>query len=342
MTIGSITRVFEISIARFLIGKSQKNASALCATIAAAALLNPTVAWGQTFPNKPFRFIVPYSAGAAPDTLTRAFSQELTKATGQSVIIENKVGADGVIAFDFVANQMPADGYTLLLAAGAGLATLPLTAKNLRFDPLKDLPPVVGLVEGKYIFSIPALLPYKSFNELIAYVRANPGKTNYGSSNSTIRLQSEALFRGLGLSVVHVPYRASSNYLIGIANNEVQMGFTSEGSILGIGARARILGVTGETRSTHFPDAPTFAELGLPEIRGLTYWANVRAGTPKPIFDRLETLITQAMRTPEMRAVSQKLGLDPVALPSAVAAKRLLDEARVFANVAKQIGLQPE
>lgn len=302
----------------------------------------PHAALAQDFPNKPVRIVLPYGPGQAPDTLTRAVAQELNKATGQTFFIDNKTGADGVVAFEYVANQLPADGYTMVVAATSGLATLALTTKGLRFDPTRDLPPLVNMVEGKYAFAVPASLPYKTFNELVAFIKANPGKTNYGSSNSTIHLQSEALMRALGLNVVYVPYRASNNYLQAIATAEVQMGFTSEGSILNLGQRARVLAVTGATRSTKFPDAQTFVELNLPDIRGLSYMINLRNGTPKPLFDRLESLVLAAMRTPDVRAAAAKLGLDPVAHPAAVAAKQLADEARVYGQVARQINLQPE
>jgi len=312
------------------------------AILGALFCLAGSPAAAQDFPGRPVRIVVPYGPGQAPDTLTRSLAQELNKATGQAFVVDNRTGADGVVAFEFVANQAPADGYTMVVAANTGLATLALTTKGLRFDPTRDLPPLVSMVEGKYAFSVPSSLPYKTFNELVAYVRANPGKTNYGSSNSTIHLQSEALMRGLGLSVVYVPYRQSNNYLQAIATNEVQMGFTSEGSILNLGQRARVLAVTGSTRSTKFPDAQTFAELGLPDIRGLSYTINARLGTPKPLFDRLEALVLAAMATPEVKATSAKLGLDPVAHPAAVSARLLAEESRIFSQVAKQIGLQAE
>ena len=298
-------------------------------------------AFAQDFPNKPIRFVVPYGAGQTPDTIARSLARELNRLTGQTVFVENKVGADGVIAFDYVINQLPADGYTIVMTAISGLATLPVTAKGLRFDPVKDLPPLVVVVEGKYIFAIPASLPFKTFNELVAQARANPGKMNYGTSNSTNHLQTEAILNTLGLNVVHVPYRASNNYVLALGTAEVQMGLMSEGAVLTLGPRARVVAVTGDKRSTNFPEAATFAELGLPEVRGLSYSVNVRAGTPKAIFDRLESLITQAMQSEEIRSQATKLGLVPMSLPSVAAAKRVVDESVVYANVAKKIGLQP-
>lgn len=307
-----------------------------------ALTLSAPIAQAQDFPNRAIRFVVPYAAGATLDTIGRVVGQELSRISGQSVVVENKPGADAIIGFEYVARQVPADGYTITMAAVSGLATLPLTVKNLRFDPLKDLPPLVGLVEGKYVLAIPAALPHKNFKEFVDYAKANPGKLNYGASSTTVRLQTEALKRALGLDIVYVPYKSGATYLQAIAGGEIQLGFAAEGSIRGLGARARAVAVTGDKRTSSFPDAPTFAELGLPTIQGVSYSVNVRAGTPKPIADKLEAMIIQAMRTPGVQAQMQKMGLDPVAHPSNVAAERLASEHKLFAGVAKAAGIQPE
>ncbi len=310
--------------------------------MAALTTLMCTVGQAQEYPAKAIRFIVPYAAGATHDTISRSVGNELSKIIGQSVVIENKVGADGIIGFDYVARQAPADGYTIAIAAVSGLATLSLTTKNLQFDPIKDLPPVVLLAEGKYVLAAPASLPQKNFKDLVTYIKANPGKMNYGSSNSTVRLLAEVMTRGLGLNVVHVPYRSASNYLIGIATNEVQMGFTSESSVKSMAGKGRALAVKGQQRSKDFPDAPTFTELGLPNIMGLSFSINVRAGTPKPVFDKLQAVVIRSMQAPEVKAQMMKMGLDPVAQPAEVALQRLTEEHKLFSGVVKQAGIQPE
>jgi tripartite-type tricarboxylate transporter receptor subunit TctC len=129
---------------------------------------------------------------------------------GQPVVVENKPGADAIIGFEYVARQLPADGYTLVIAAVSGLATLKLTSKDLRFDPLRDLPPLTDMVEGKYVFGSSSGQPWKSFAEFVSYAKAHPGKLNYGASSTTVRMQTDALMRDLGLDTVYVPYRSGA------------------------------------------------------------------------------------------------------------------------------------
>lgn len=307
-----------------------------------AGMLASSAGHAQEFPNKPIRFIVPYAAGATLDNVARVVGQEMSKILAQPVVIENKPGADAIIGFEYVAKQAPADGYTIMIAAVSGLATLPLTVANLRFDPLKDLPPLVGMVEGKYILSVPGQLPAKNFSELVALAKASPGKLNFGASSTTVRLQTEALLRELGINVVYVPYRSGAQYIQAIASGEIQMGFMAEGSAMSIAQRARALAVTGSQRSDNFRDVPTFNELGLPSIRGVSYSLNVRAGTPKAAADKIQAAAIQALRQPEVKAQLAKMGLDAVAQGPEEAARRLADEARVFADVARRAGITPQ
>ena len=304
-------------------------------------LLAASRAGAQDFPNKPVHFIVPYGAGATLDIVARVVGQEMAKSLAQPVVVENKPGADAIIGFEYVAKQVPADGYTIMIAAVSGLATLPLTVKALRFDPLADLPPVLGMVEGRYILTASTKLPVKTFTEFVAYAKANPGKLNFGASSTTVRLQTEALLRELGINVVYVPYKSGPTYIQAIESGEIQLGFVAEGSAMSMGERARILAVTGYKRSENFRDVPTFVELGLPGIRGVSYSLNMRVGTPKTAIDRIQAAAAQALAQPDVKAQLLKMGLDPVAQPADAAARRLAEEARAFGDVARKAGIQP-
>ena len=301
-----------------------------------------TSALAQNFPNKQIHFVVPYGAGATLDNVAPLVGQEISKTLAQPVVVENKTGADGIIGFEYVAKQAPADGYTICIAAVSGLATLPLTVKGLRFDPLKDLPPLVGMVEGKYILTVPNTLPAKNFAEFVALAKASPGKLNYGASSTTVRLQSEALLAALGIDVVYVPYKSGPQYIQAIAAGEIQMGFVAEGSAMSIANRARAIAVTGPQRTSNFPGVPTFDEVKLTSIRGVAYSLNVRAGTPKAAADRLQAAVQQALALPEVKDKLAKMGLDAVAQGPEAAAQRLADEARTFAAVAAKAGVKPE
>ena len=312
----------------------------LIAGIASVTLADSAVA--QTFPVKPVKIVVPSAPGAAADILARAIAPDMSQFLGQSVFVENRTGAGSLIGFEYVARQVPADGHTGIIAAVTGLAILPLTVKDLRFDALKDLPPVIGLVEARLIFGSPAKVPWKSLGEMVTYARANPGKLNHGGSNATVRFWNDALIRGLGIDVVYIPYKESSAYFQALATGEIQMGFVAESSAITLGEKFRVLAATGERRSAASRDVPTLAELGHPRIRGVSYSLNVPAGTPKPAFEKLHAAASRALQQQDVKVRLEKLRMEIDGGPTEAAAKRLAEEAAVLAEVAKASGVQPE
>lgn len=309
--------------------------AALCVFAAGAAL-------SQEFPSKPVRMVVPNTPGTLYDSIARILSPDMSRALGQPVVVEYKPGAGNMIGYEYVAKQVPADGYTVLMGTTSTTAILPLTAKNIRFDPLKDLPPIIGLVEGRLFFGSPAQLPWKTLNEMIAYAKANPGKLNYGSSAPNTRLATEAFTRSVGLNVVHVPYSAAAAYYLALVSGDVQMGFVNEATTASFGPKFRVIAVTGDQRVAQYPEAPTFTELGYPQIRSLGFVLHAPVGVPKPALDKLYAAAYQALQQPESKAQYAKLKLEVLAQSPEVAAKNLVEEARLFADIAKKIGLQPE
>lgn len=316
-------------------------ARGLCA-LALVALVAATTAAAQTYPAGLIRLVVPNSPGSVQDVVARILAPEMAKSLGQPIVVDNKAGGRGLIGLDYVAKQMPPDGYTLLSVTAANLATLPVTVKDLGFDPLRDLPPVAGLVETRFAFGSAAKEPWKSFRELVAHAKAHPGKLNYGSPAPAVRLPTEAILHGAGIDVVLVPYAGAGPYFQALVAGEVQMGLINEPQAISFGDRFRVLAVTGERRSESFRDVPTFAELGYPQIRGLYYSFNVRAGTPKAIVDRLHAAASQALAQPEVKARFVKLQMEVLNEPPDAAVRRLADEARLFAGIAKTIGFQPD
>lgn len=315
--------------------------AALAAFAAAAALAAGATA-AQDFPVKPVRIIVNNNPGVTPDIVARVLAPELSRQLGQSVIVENRSGADGRIGYEYVAKQAAPDGYTLALASASQLAILPWITKDLRFEPMKDLPPVVGLVKSRYVFAASARQPWKSFNEMVAFAKANPGKLNYGSSGVTTRFATEAVIRSLGLKIALIPYRAGSAYQQALVANEVQVGMLTESSALAQGDKVRPLAVTGEPRAAAFPNVPTFAELGHPRVPGTTYELNVPLGTPKSAVDKLYAAAAQALRQPEVKAHLTKIGMEVLGETPEAAGKRYAEEARLFAEIARDIGVKPE
>jgi len=311
------------------------------ALLLTTACLFQGLAQAQEFPTRPLRLIVPTSPGTGPDVLARVMGPAMGKLLGQTVITENKAGADSIIAYEYVSKIAPPDGYTIAVVNVSNLAILPLVTKGMRFDALKDLPPLIGVAKGRWIFGSSAKSPWNNFNGLVAHIRANPGKTSYGTPASTIKLLTEVLLQELKLDVTRIDYSAAASYFLGLAGGDVQMGFIAEGVANSLGERFRVLAVTGDKRAEGFPNAPTFAELGFPQMRGISYSLNVPAALPRPVFDKLYNAASQALQTAEVKKQLTTLRVELTGEPPALAAKNLADEARVYAEVAAKAGIKP-
>lgn len=297
----------------------------------------------QEYPSRPIKLIVANPAGTGNDVIARIMAGEMAKSLAQPIAVENRVGANSVIGFEYVARQEPADGHTLLLVSVPGLATLPSLVKGLRFDPLKDLPPVIGIAEGKYFFGSSAKLPWKTFAELVAQAKANPGKLNYGTSSPLARLTTAALMYELGLDVVHVPYAAGGGaYIQAVINGDVHMVFAGEATVISLGDKFRVLAVTGDKRQAPYLESPTFAELGHPRIPALGYSLNVRNGTPKGVIDKLYTTASKVLQQPSVRALFAKNQFDVVEQTPEMAARKLADVAKFLSDVARRAGIEPQ
>ena len=310
--------------------------------VAAALAACVGLATAQEFPTKALRIIVAGSPGTTPDLVARVMGNELPKVIGQAVVVENKPGAAEIVGYEFVAKQVPADGYTMALVTVSSMALLPVITKDLRFDPLKDLVPVAGLTEGRLIFGSSAKMPWKTFSEFLANAKANPGKLNFGAATPSSRFPSLVLIHSLGLDIVHVPYSTGGPYLLGLVGGDVQMGFIGESSAISFGDRFRVLAVTGDQRRPPFMDIPTLPELGFSQIRPLSHNLSVPAATPKALIDRLYAAASKALQLPEVAPQFAKIGLEIVARTPEAAAKNLADENRVYAEAARKAGVRPE
>lgn len=299
-------------------------------------------AQSQDFPSRPIRIVVPNSPGVIADVVPRVLGPEMAKVLGQPIIIENRPGANYALGLEIVAKQAPADGYTISSVNVETLATLPVTLKELRFDPGSDLPPFAGLVESKFLFGSNPKFPWKSFQEMVANAKANPGKLNYGASAPIQRLLTGMLLKDTGINVVFIPYSGGGPFIQGLLAGDIQMGFVGEGSATGFGDKFRVLAVTGDARSVRYPDVPTFKELGHPNITGISYSFNVRSGTPKTVQDKLYKATTHALSVPEVKAHMAKLSLDITNQSPEVATRILAQQIKLFSEVAAQVGIKPE
>lgn len=318
------------------------SASARAVGVGFALLAGGQCAVAQEFPTKAITIVVPNGPGAA-DIPFRIIAPAMAKILGQPVVVENRDGAATLIGSNYVAKERPADGYTLSGQSVNALLTLPLTVKEANLDPLKELPPILNVSSSKLVLVANADQPWKTFPEMVAYAKANPGKLNYASSSSTTRLLTEMLFRAEGIDVAYVPFRATGAAITSIVAGETQLGLTIESLALGSGDKLRALGQTGDSRSPSLPDVPTFAELGYAKLPGATYTLNLRAGTPKPIVDKLYAAAEAALKQPDVQAQFAKLSMQVMPpLSTEEVLKNEEEQLKNFTEVAHQIGLKPQ
>ena len=295
----------------------------------------------QDFPNRPMRIVIANSAGTIADLAARALAQEMSKTLGQPIIVEPKPGANQLIGLNY-AMQQPADGYTTVLTYVAPLAALPAMVKNLSFDPLKDLPPITTVFKIRAYLTTPRKQPWKNFQEMVAYAKANPGKLNYGTNNVPIRLVFESMLTELGLNVVHIPFTGAGPLIQAVVSDQVQLVITNDQVLTGYKDQVYALAVTGVGRESKYPDVPTLTELGFPQMRDAEYMLNIRAGTPKPVFDKLYAAATTALRSAAVREAYAKMLFTPVGDTSESAARKLADEGATFIAIANKLGIKPE
>ena len=261
----------------------------------------------QTYPSKPIRWLIPFSAGGPTDVLARAIAPKLGEALGVAVIVENKVGAGGSLAMDAVA-KAPPDGYTIGMGHTGTQAINPHLYAKLPYDPLKDFAPVTPVVSYVNVLVVNPNVPARAVAELVAYAKANPDKVSFasGGNGATNHLSGELLKALTGAPMLHVPYKGSAPALTDvIAGNATCMFDILVTSLPQIRAgRVRALAVTSARRSPYAPDVPTMGESGVPgyEDAGSDLWFGVfaPAGTPRPIVDRLNAELIKALKTPEV------------------------------------------
>jgi tripartite-type tricarboxylate transporter receptor subunit TctC len=270
----------------------------------------------QPYPNRPVKIVVPYAPGGLPDTIARIVGAKLGDVLGQQMVVENKGGAGGISGVTDVA-KAPADGYTLLVADVGQIAINPHLFSNLPYDPLKDLAPVslIG-TSPLYLVAHPSVQA-NNMKELTALAKSQPGKLNYGSSGigSIHHLATEALKSGLGIDLVHVPYKGTGQSVPALLGGQVALLYSALPSIEGHvkTGKVKLLAVSTAKRMPQTPDVPTVAESGVP---GYEFVAEIGmlapAGTPREVIGRLAAEVAKAMKLPEIAQRFGQLGIEPV------------------------------
>lgn len=280
----------------------------------AAAILFVGSAIAQDYPARDIRSICNFAPGSGADILVRFFSDRLAKLTERSVIVENKVGAQGNIASDYVAKAKP-DGYTIMITpASSTLAAAPHLFKSLPFDPLKDFISVAPIAKLTFVVTVDAAKPIRTIAELTQHLKSRPNDGLFGATNNSGMVSALILRDASGLKTTHVPYKITSDMVNDMVRGEIDFVVTDSTWTFGQikGGRVRPLAVTSPTRSSAMPDVPTMIEAGFPGFDVTPWWGVVvPAGTPKPIVDRLAALFNQISTSEETKTFLQRSATDP-------------------------------
>jgi tripartite-type tricarboxylate transporter receptor subunit TctC len=311
--------------------------------IVCAALLFACSAHAQ-YPAKPIRVVVPFPAGSSTDIITRVLASSVSQALGQTLVVDNKAGADGAIAAAEVAKAAP-DGYTLLMATNSPMSAVPALKKAPPYDPVADFTPITDIGRYTFFILVHPSVPAKTLKELIDYARANPGKLNYATGNTT-GIVSTAYFASLArIELVHVPYKGEPQAVTDLVAGRVQLMFCSSGtSIAHIrDGRLRALVTTLGKRSQLLPEVPTIAEAGMPQF-SITSWAGLfgPARMPREVVERLNKEFVAAMARSEVQAAMEKaaFALNP-STPGELAAF-VQEQMESYRRILRAAGVEPE
>lgn len=301
--------------------------------------------FAQSYPDRPVKIIVPYSAGGTADFSARQIAQKLTEQTKQSFFVENKVGASGTIATNYVAKSAP-DGYTLL-ANDTTYAMLPSLFKTLPWDHANDLEPIAVITQTPVVLVVPENSPFKSLSSLIAFAKVNPGKLNYGSggAGSSTHLSAEIFKQVAQIDASHVPYKGAGEAMLAVLSGQVDFIITAAPTAIPQlqGGKIKALAITGSKRLSAISSVPTFKEAGLPGYV-VSNWFGLAApkGTPTAIINKLAAEVKKGLADPDLKERLAKLGAEPGTVTPAEFKKFIQKETLAWGAAAKQAGLTAE
>ena len=298
----------------------------------------------QAYPNKPITFIVPFGAGSATDTITRVLGQKLSEVLKQSVVVENRPGANGALSALYVARAAP-DGYTLFMTTNSPHSAAPFLLKNIAYDPVKDFTPITRMGSFTLMLVVHPSIPANSVKELIAHVKANPGKLTYASGNTAGIVGGATLKHAAGLDILHVPYKSAPQAIQDLLAGRVNMMFNDfTTSLPHIQAKTmRPLAVSRIQRSTLFPELPTMDEAGVPGFN-MDTWAGVfaPADTPQPIVTQLSTEMRKIIDSDEVKSRLRAAGFEAFSSSPQELGEFVKVQLVEWGKMIKDAGIQPE
>jgi tripartite-type tricarboxylate transporter receptor subunit TctC len=318
--------------------------TALIAAIALAAVGN-VFAQGS-YPTRPVTMVVGFAPGGGTDTVARIIAKNLSESLGQQVLVENKAGAGGNIATEFVAHAAP-DGYTILLGSVGSLAVAPHVIASLPYDPLRDFAPITMAVVFANVLVVQPSLPAQSLAGLVKLAKDKPGSVTYGSAGilSAGHLAGELLKIRANIDMIHVPYKGGGPAMQGILGGQIMSIFATPVSVAAHmkAGKLRALATTGPKRAALLPEIPTVAESGYPGYEAMNWYAYLApAKTPKEIIARLNRELVKALNNAEVAALLQQQGLEPSPGSAAELGRYMEREYQTWGKVVKQAGIQAQ
>ena len=318
--------------------------SVAIAGIALIVLAAATATAQDSFPARPIRVIVGYVAGGCNYIIARVIAGRMAEGLRQQIVIENKPGAQSIIAAEFVA-KAPPDGYTILMGPSGPMTMNPATYAKLPYAPLRDFVPLSMIGSFPLILVTSGSSPLKSVQDLTDFAKANPAKSNYASSAAPFHLASELFKLRTGTSFTHIPYKGSNESANAVMAGEVTMTISDPAPIAGAikSGRLRALAVTSSRRHPSWPDVPTMMEAGIPDI-DIVIWTGllVPAGTPAAIVKRLQDEIARVVRLPEIRERLGSMGVDPVGNTSEEFGRIIAADIAKWTAVAKAANIRAD
>jgi tripartite-type tricarboxylate transporter receptor subunit TctC len=318
--------------------------TAWIATIA-LALAGGALAQGN-YPTRPVTMVVGFAPGGGTDTVARIVAKNLSESLGQQVLVENKAGAGGNIATDYVAHAEP-DGYTILLGNVGSLAVAPHMIANLGYDPLRDFAPITMAVVFANVLVVQPSLPVQSLADFVKLAQDKPGSVTFGSSGigGAGHLAGELLKERANIDMIHVPYKGGGPAMQGMLGGQVMSIFATPVSAGGQikAGKVRAIATTGPTRAALLPEVPTVAESGYPGYEAMNWYAYVApAKTPKEIVERLNRELVKALNNADVAALLHQQGLEPSPGSPAELARYIEREYQTWGRVVKRAGIKSQ
>jgi tripartite-type tricarboxylate transporter receptor subunit TctC len=315
------------------------------AAAAALSCLAPALVWSQDkYPSRPVTFIVPFAAGSATDQLARALGASFTEQTRQTVVVENRAGASGIIAAQAAA-KAPADGYTVLITTNTTQAANPHLYKKLPYDPAKDFAPITGLGRGGMVLVVRPESPYRSVKDLVEAAQKRPGRMTFGAGNSSSRVAGEMFKQLTSTDFLYVPYKSNPGALTDLLGGQIDMMIID--TVTGLpqieSGRLKPLATSTAKRLPQLPSVPTLQETGVKGYE-LGYWyaAYVPAKTPPQVVARLNAVLVNAVNSAQAKSFFQSVGNDPWTTKPDELARYQAAEAGKWGKVIQAANIEPE